>query len=223
MFFVALPLKCQTPTGRIHGKARHWRPELSKFQRFMAFSVAAIPFMAFALWSLSRLAGRPFSVGAACAIAVAIGTGLIYEGFQYPEFFKDREVPRMKRCPFCAEEIQQAAIGASIAGRAVRGHPLGTATSPRPPAAARGPALRARLKVQALFEARTRDWLSILAGRWDEATKPKVVSEPNGAARFGVFDCSLKYYRMVNLGFGFVCLVRNGDRWSVVTEASMVE
>jgi hypothetical protein len=34
-----------------------------------------------------------------------------------------------------------------------------------------------------------------LAGRWDEATKPKVVSEPNGAARFGVFDCSLKYDR----------------------------
>jgi hypothetical protein len=31
------------------------------------------------------------------------------------------------------------------------------------------------------------------------------------------------YYRMVNLGFGFVCLVRNGDRWSVLTEASMVE
>jgi hypothetical protein len=29
----------------------------------------------------------------------------------------------------------------------------------------------------------------------DEATKPEVVSQPNGAARFGVLDCSLKYER----------------------------
>jgi hypothetical protein len=31
--------------------------------------------------------------------------------------------------------------------------------------------------------------------RWEEATNPKVVSEPNDAARFRVLDCSLKYDR----------------------------
>jgi hypothetical protein len=98
---------------------------LRKFQRFAAFSVAAIPFMAFALWGLSRLAGRPFSVGAACAIAVAIGTGLIYQGFHYRRFFfKDREVPQMKRCPFCRAQNQAAAIVCKHCGQDCSRSPL---------------------------------------------------------------------------------------------------
>lgn len=58
-----------------------------------------------------KLAGRPFSVGAACAIAVAIAFGLICQGFRYRRFFfKDREVPQMKRCPFCRAKNQKAVI-----------------------------------------------------------------------------------------------------------------
>lgn len=98
---------------------------MSKFQRFMAFSVAAIPFMAFALWGLSRLSGRRFSVGAACAIAVAIAFGLIHEGFRYRRFFfKDREVPQMKRCPFCRAKNQPAAIVCKHCGQDCSQSPL---------------------------------------------------------------------------------------------------
>jgi hypothetical protein len=50
---------------------------VGKYQRGAAFSVVAVPFMAFGAWGLSKLTADPISLASAFGIAVFLAVGMI--------------------------------------------------------------------------------------------------------------------------------------------------